>query len=192
MTPEQNIEAILFYRGEPVKRDELGKILKLEESALDEALAKLEVDLSDRGIRLMRVNETVLLGTAPEASELIEQLAKEELSKDIGKAGIETLSTVLYLGPITRSRVDYVRGVNSSFILRNLLVRGLVERITNPDDSRTFLYRPTRDLLAHLGVTRVEELPEYEKTRQALVDFENRATTGNEAVPITSEKENTI
>jgi segregation and condensation protein B len=102
-----------------------------------------------------------MLGTAPEASALIEQLTREELSKDLGKAGLETLSIIVYKSPITRADLDYIRGVNSSFILRNLQIRGLVEKITNPADARSFLYRPTFELLQHLGVTRVEDLPEY-------------------------------
>ncbi len=73
------------------------------------------------------------------------------------------MTIVLYRGPIARSQIDYIRGVNSTFTLRNLLIRGLIERIPNPKDSRGFLYRPTFDLMNHLGITRIENLPEYAK-----------------------------
>ncbi|MBI2099909.1 MAG: SMC-Scp complex subunit ScpB, partial [Candidatus Vogelbacteria bacterium] len=71
------------------------------------------------------------------------------------------LTIVLYKGPLTRAEIDYIRGVNSSFILRHLSIRGLVERIPNPKDARSFLYRPTFDLFQHLGLSKIEELPEY-------------------------------
>ena len=85
--------------------------------------AQLEQDLKGRGLSLVRTDDEVMLGTAKEFSGLIEDLAKEELSRDLGKAGLETLSIVLYLGPITRADIDYIRGVNSQFILRALLIR---------------------------------------------------------------------
>jgi len=113
-----------------------------------------------------------MLGTAPEMGELIEALIKEELSKDLGKAGLETLSIVLYRGPISRSKIDYIRGVSSTFILRNLLVRGLVERVSNPDDQRSFLYKPTFELLSYLGISRIEDLPEYDAVKQELESFQ--------------------
>ena len=81
--------------------------------------------------------------------------------KDLGKAGLETLSIILYRGPATRRDIDYIRGVNSQFILRNLLIRGLVEKIQNPDDQRTFFYKPTFQLLSYLGIGKLEDLPEY-------------------------------
>lgn len=180
MSLEHRIEAILFYRGEPVEFKELEKFLKVKKSELEMALSALEAQLSSRGVRLMRTTDAVMLATAPEASELIQHLIKEELSRDIGKAGIETLAIILYLGPVTRSRIDYIRGVNSSFIVRNLMVRGLVERVPHPEDSRAFNYQPTIELLAHLGVARIEDLPEYEKARAELTAFES---TSEEQAP---------
>jgi segregation and condensation protein B len=173
MPLEQLIEAILFWKAEPVSIRKLAEACGHSEGQIQDALTKLEEALKSRGLVLMRKparttdavqsggDDEVLLGTAPEASELIEKLAKEELSRDLGKAGLETLSIVLYKGPITRAEIDYIRGVNSSFILRNLQIRDLVEKIADPSDARRFLYRPTFNLLQHLGVTKAEELPEY-------------------------------
>jgi segregation and condensation protein B len=78
---------------------------------------------------------------------------------------------VLYKGPITRAEIDYIRGVNSNFILRNLQVRGLVEKIDNPADQRSYLYKPTFQLLEFMGVTRLEDLPEYAGTTDQLASF---------------------
>ncbi|OGG57839.1 hypothetical protein A2853_00505 [Candidatus Kaiserbacteria bacterium RIFCSPHIGHO2_01_FULL_55_17] len=77
------------------------------------------------------------------------------------------------MGPSTRARVDYIRGVNSSSTLRNLLARGLLERAGNPEDAREYLYRPTVETLAHLGITKSGELPEYDTIVRELAAFEH-------------------
>lgn len=171
------IEALLFFKGEPLKRSNIAKLLSALKTDVDEALNILEEKLKERGIRLMVHEDKVHLVTAPEMGETLEKLLKEELQKDLGKAGLETLTIILYRGPVTRTQIDYVRGVNSSYILRHLLVRGLVEKITNPDNARSFLYKPTVDLLGFLGITRVEELPDYARVREEMHHVENEETT---------------
>ncbi len=174
------IESILFFKGEPMKVSKLASIFEVDEDAVQNALQELDAKLTDsrRGIVLVRKDDEVTLGTAPEAGELVEKITKEELSKDLGKAALETLTIVLYKGPISKPEVDYIRGVNSGFILRNLLVRGLVERIPSPKSERSFLYRPSFDLLSHLGISRIEDLPEYdtfyEKIEAALEESEEK------------------
>lgn len=169
---EQKIEAILFWRAEPITKKELGKILSVTEPDLDTALSNLETTLANRGIVLQRKDDEVTLVTSTVAASLIETLTREELSRDLGKAGLETLTIILYRGPITRRGIDYIRGVNSTFIIRNLLIRGLVEKIQNPNDLRGFLYRATFELLSHLGIKAVTELPEYQTIQEEIKAFE--------------------
>jgi segregation and condensation protein B len=165
------LSAILFYQAEPMTIKRLAVLLKCSESDIENALNTTEASLSGTGLRLIRNDNEVTLGTAPEAGTLIEEITKEELSKDLSKAALETLAIVLYKGPITRGEIDYVRGVNSTFILRNLLIRGLVEKIDNPNDQRSFLYKPTFALLEYMGVARVEDLPEHATTLATLAGF---------------------
>lgn len=172
LTLDSKIEAILFFKAEPVSVKKLAQILNVTEQEIEESIVLLEEKFSNRGIGLLYKDGEVMLGTSPDASAIIEGLVKEELSKDLGKAGLETLSIILYRGPVTRSKIDYIRGVSSTFILRNLLVRGLIERVSNPDDQRSFLYRPTFELLSYLGVQKIEDLPEYKETRENLEAFE--------------------
>lgn len=169
---DAQIESILFFKSEPVHVSFLVETLNVSEEKVREALEVLETNLQDRGLRLMRKDDAALLATTPEMGELFEHLIKEELQKDLGKAGLETLTIILYYGPVPRSRIDYIRGVNSTYMLRHLLVRGLIEKIPNPQDSRSYLYRPSFDLLSYLGITTVEELPEYEAVREELRTFE--------------------
>jgi len=165
------LEALLFWKAEPVTIKKLASLLETDIESVSKGLGELEILLKGRGLTLVRNDEEVMLGTAKELSPLIERLTKEELSRDLGKAGLETLSIILYQGPISRADVDYIRGVNSQFIVRNLLIRGLIERQDNPVDARSFLYKPTLALLAHLGVNKVADLPEFEQVRREIESF---------------------
>jgi segregation and condensation protein B len=172
---ESHIEALLFWKGESLSIKKLAELLSKTEEEIQAGLIRLEHTLQGRGIVLVRKDNEVMLGTAPEFSSLIESLTKEELTRDLGKAGLETLSIVLYKGPIKRSGIDYIRGVNSHFILRNLLIRGLVEKIPDPLDQRSFLYKPTFELLSFMGISKIEDLPEYEKTGAEITAFAETA-----------------
>ena len=169
------IEAILFYKGEPVKISFLAQTLKESENNIYEGLEVLEQELVGRGVQLIRNGDEVTLGTTRVMGSLIEELVKEELSKDLGKAGLETLAIVLYRGPVARSEVNYIRGVNSNYILRSLLVRGLIEK-DESSSARSTVYRPTFELLSYMGVSKVEDLPEYENSRKVVETFEAEAT----------------
>ena len=171
MNTSAKIEAILFSKGEPVQITKLAQLIGLSLDDMKSAISALKSELSNRGITLVINDDEVCLGTNPLMAETIAKLTREELDRDLGKAGLETLSIVLYEGPISRAEIDYIRGVNSQFILRNLLIRGLIERIDNPTDARSFLYKPTLDLLAHLGVSEIKDLPEYEKVRGDIQSF---------------------
>ena len=164
----QKIEALLFWKAEPVSFKKLAILLGANEKVIIEGLDELEKSLKGRGITLIRTDDMASLGTSPEASFLIEQLAKDELSGDLSKAALETLSIILYKGPISRSEIDYIRGVNSQFILRNLLVRGLIEKIDNPSDGRGFLYKTSVALLSNLGISKISNLPEYAEVRKEI------------------------
>jgi len=173
MTTDAYLESILFFKGTPVSISFLAKVLGKNEDEIKEALDVLEEKLEDRGLVLNRHQNQVSLGTSPKSSGFVETLIKEDLDKDIGKAGLETLSIVLYRGPISRGEIDYIRGVNSSFILRNLLIRGLVEKVKSTKDQRISMYNPTFKLLSHLGVKNIEEMTQYKEIRQSVENFEN-------------------
>lgn len=173
----QKIEAVLFWKAEPVAIKKLAALLDIDVKSVKAGLIELENNLRGRGVSLVQTDDEVMLGTAKELSPVIEKLTKDELTRDLGKAGLETLSIVLYQGPISRADIDYIRGVNSQFILRALLIRGLVERIDNPSDARSFLYKPTLELFSHLGVAKITDLPEYEGVRK---DIDSFKTTMNE------------
>jgi len=168
MDLEKKIEAILFWKGEPISVNKLADILKVSKDDIAVAVADLSLKLSDRGIVLLARDGELTLGTNVEVSALIENLQKEELNKELSKASLETLSIVLYKNGVSRAEVDYIRGVNSSFILRALSIRGLVEKSIDSKDSRRYIYKPSFDLLSYMGVKSVEELPDYGEVNSSI------------------------
>ncbi len=158
---QKKIESILFWKGEPVKVGKLAEMLGVKEKEVIPAVEALQQSMSDRGLSIIVQDKKVVMTTAPTSSLIIEKLQKEELTKDLSKAALETLSIILYRGPMKRCQIDYIRGVNSQFILRVLLVRGLIEKRSDPKDERAYIYRPTLEMLAHLGLQKLEDLPEF-------------------------------
>jgi segregation and condensation protein B len=165
---ENKIEAVLFFKGEPVTLKKLGEILKVSPGEVLSAISNLKDSLAGRGIVLQENNNEFTLGTAPELSDMIENLQKEELNRDLSKASLETLSIVLYKNGASRAEIDYIRGVNSSFTLRALSVRGLVEKTVDSKDSRRYIYKPSFELLSFMGVKSVSELPEYSEVNNGI------------------------
>lgn len=183
MSITAQLEALLFFRAEPLSVGELAKLLGTDKGAIEEACAELQKNLVGRGVALVRLGNTVELRTAPDAAALVEKLVREELSRELGRAASEVLAIVLYRGQASRRDIDWVRGVNSAFTLRELAARGLVRRVAR--EKRGFVYEPTAELLAHLGVARAEDLPEYERARRELSEAidETQVSTDNTSHP---------
>ncbi len=159
------IEAVLFVHGEPLKVKRLASLTGASEAQVEKALEDLKNSLSDenRGLDLMKSKDEVQLVTTAELTSIVEKLTKEELDTKLTPAALETLSIIAYLGPCTRALIDFIRGVNSAFMLRSLMVRGLVERREDKQKTGGYIYQITFDFLKHMGVSSPEELPEYEK-----------------------------
>jgi segregation and condensation protein B len=189
MSPEQSIIVYLFAKAEPVKHAELFSALSLDAASGQHVLARAAAALDAVGLALVDDGKEVELRTASTAAALVERIRKEEFSRDIGRAGLETLAIVLYRGPVSRSQIDYVRGVNSSHILRALSMRGLIRRVANPKDERAFLYEPTTELLAHLGVASLSGLPEYAEMRQTIDALEKGEPSAEASAPDTTRKD---
>lgn len=173
MTPESSLIAYLFAKGEPVSRKAISAYLKLSEDAVASAINSASLKLQGTGLCLVDDGKEIDLRTDKEAASMVEQMRKEEFSRDLGKAGLETLAILLYKGPSSRSEIDYIRGVNSTYTLRALSMRGLARRIPNPKDERGFVYEPTIELLSHLGVSSVMELPDFDDTKARIAELES-------------------
>ncbi len=164
------VEGLLFYKSAPQKKATVLKLFGISEAELTSAITTLKERLATGALRLIETDTEIELVSAPELAPVIEALRKQELKADIGKAGAETLAIVLYQGPVSRADIDRIRGVNSSFILRNLQIRGLVERQAS-EKGGGYRYAITPSLLAHLGVTHKHELPDFARVADALEKF---------------------
>ncbi len=173
MTLENTIEALLFFKNESVTTSWLSKAVQKSEQEIEEALAVLEAHLRSRGIVLQRNGKEVALKTSPDAATLIETFSKEEMTKELTPSALETLSIIAYRGPLAKKEIDYIRGVNSGFILRNLLIRGLIEK-EEGREGRSIVYKPTLDLLSQLGISSLDQLEEYKEVRAEIDNFKKQ------------------
>lgn len=161
------VESILFVHGEPLGIRRLASISDAPEADVREALAELARDLDGRGLTLIEKDGAWQLGSSPASAPYVEALVKGQFGESLSRAAMETLAVIAYQGPLARADIDYIRGVNSSFTVRALAMRGLIERVDNLKDGHIFLYRVSMDLLKHLGLSRMEDLPRYEELRAA-------------------------
>lgn len=175
MTTLQNqIEALLFSEGGAMQKKRLAQLLGIKFEELAPGIAALRDARAGSGLTVIETDNEVSLAIAADASEVVSAAFERELGKEIGDAGLEVLAILLYRGPSTRAQIDYIRGVNTAWTVRMLAARGLLERTPNPQDAREYLYRPTVELLAHLGVSKGDELPEYAKIASELAAFETQ------------------
>lgn len=170
-----SLEAVLFAAGEPLQKKRLLALLDTNAEGLSDAVNALRITLEGRGLSLIETDSELDLRTSPEAAEKVQKLREGELSRDLGKASLETLALILYKGGATRSEIDWVRGVNSSAAVRVLLLRGLIERKEDANDKRRVRYVATVDALAHLGASTLSELPRYAEFHQALAEHDAKA-----------------
>lgn len=184
------LEALLFIYGEPMALPKIAQTLgiKLEEvSAAAKELGEF-LNTSKSGLVLLTLYDKIQLATRPEFSSLLEKVLKAELNESLTPASLETLSIIAYSAPIARAEIDYIRGVNSSYTLRALSLRGLIERASDPKRGNAYVYSPSFDLLKHIGVDKVENLPEYEKFRALALSIKNPSfAEASEGKPQTNE-----
>ena len=180
------LESLLFISGEPLSLARLEKILKAGKIEIREALDEMLIGFnrSDSGLALIFNEDSVQLTTRAENSEIVKPLIQEELQSNISKAALEVLAIIAYRFPVSRADIDEIRGVDSSYVLRNLLVRGLVERGPHPERANAFIYQPSFLMLKTLGISKVEELPEWQKIH------EEKLTGSEENIEIAGENQN--
>ena len=168
MTLTQKIEGYLFYTGEPAEVKKLAQMFGVVEGLAHEAIRELEQSLVNRGIVLIKNGNEVMLATHPDLGDVIQEIKKQELSDPLSKSALETLTIILYKDGATKPEIDFIRGVNSGFMLRNLMIRGLIEKIPNDQDKRITKYRATFETMRYLGISAITELPNFESFKQEI------------------------
>ncbi|MCK5416556.1 SMC-Scp complex subunit ScpB [Candidatus Parcubacteria bacterium] len=162
---KSQIESLLFVatKSIPVKR--IAFLLKEKDI---KSVRSLLIELSnqykeeERGIRIIQNEDKFQMVSAEENLDIVKKIVKDEVVGELSRPSLETLTIVAYRGNISKIDLNRIRGVNCSLILRNLLLRGLIEAKIDVESDETF-YNVTLDFLRFLGVSSVEELPDYEK-----------------------------
>ena len=156
------LQALLFVASRPLSFKKVGELLHASVEDVRKALGTLrELFQSDEcALQVLEQSETIQLVTKPQFAPLLSSLVRDEVGGELTRPALETLTIIAYRGPIRKGDIDHIRGVNCSLILRNLLLRGLVD----VDESQPLFeraYSISMDFLRHLGIERVEDLPEY-------------------------------
>lgn len=166
------IESLLFVSPKPMTISSLVSFLKKQgEKTTSEEVTSIIEELKSKynslesGIQLVQAADSVQFVSNQEASALVKQFLKEDLTGELTPASLEALTVIAYRGPITKAELEQIRGVNCSLIIRNLLIRGLINVIEEKDKMR-IVYEPTVEFLKYLGLTSVKELPDYERLHQ--------------------------
>src|SRR5688572_16652495 len=157
-----DLEALLFVAERPLSRAELRAVCGIDAETLDGLLGDLEVDLRERGIRLVSVGERVQLATAPESGRLIARYVGADDYR-LSPAALETLAIVAYRQPVTRGVIERIRGVDPDHVVRGLLHRRLISEQGRADTpGRPILYGTGFDFLERFGLTSLDDLPALE------------------------------
>lgn len=163
MTLLSNIESILFVASKPLAAKTIAKVLQKSEYDVIEALENLllKYNRNDSGIHILHENNSYQMATNPENSEVIESFIKNDIVGELTKAQLETLTVISYRGPITRPEIEQIRGVNCAIIIRNLMMRGLVNESQGKTDLMAS-YSLSVEALSHLGIDNSSQLADYE------------------------------
>ncbi len=166
-TPMQLVEALLFAHHVPVQIRKLAKLTELSEDVVRETVSKLQEAYKQRGggIVIVQQDGAVQMTTAPETAEQVAAFLKTDQAGELTRPALETLTIIAYRGPVSKSEIELIRGVNCSLILRNLMIRGLVEE-AGETETGSPIYQVTIDFLKFLGITDIAQLPDYQELNE--------------------------
>ncbi len=167
MSAKPILEAVLFAAGHPLTYEVLAEAAECMTSEVKEILTEMANDYSDhaneRGIQLVMYKDSCQLCTKEEHIDKIRTALGVRSGGNLSRSSMETLAIVAYHQPVTRSYIDSVRGIDSSYSVNNLTDKGLIEvcgRLDAP--GRPSLYRTTDNFLRIFGITSLDELPPIE------------------------------
>ncbi len=167
MSNKSKIESILFVASKPLLTKKIAAVLKISEKEALEVLKNLQQkhNNADSGITVLQNGDEWQMAASADNKTVSENFLKSEVSGELTRPQLETLTVVSYCGPITKPELEQIRGVNCGLILRNLMLRGLVKE--NEDGANLLpAYEVTMDYLRHLGLNSLRELPDYSQLHQ--------------------------
>jgi len=157
------VEGLLFVSGdEGLTLEEISNLTEKEKDEVSLIIKELYNDLNNeqRGIQLEFLGNKFKFTTKSEHKEYYKKLIAEEESSTLSQSALETLAIIAYNGPITRIEIDQIRGVNSSYLIRKLLLKDLIEEVGKSNSAgNPRLYNVTPRFLDYFGLGSINELP---------------------------------
>jgi segregation and condensation protein B len=164
MSLKTKIESLLFISAKPMPVKQLSDLLKTSKEKIQEAGDELVESYKDgqRGVQIIKDGLKYQMVSAPENSAVVREFIKDETTGELTRPSLEALTIIAYRGPISKIDLDRIRGVNCALIIRNLLLRGLIEAKTDSKKKEIY-YTVSFDFIRFLGVSDITKLPDYEK-----------------------------
>ncbi len=159
---KSQIESILFVSSKPLPAKTLAKILNTSVESIHNAAAELMAERADKGVVVLQAGESYQMATNGANALVVKTFLNSDLREKLTDATVEVLAIIVYRQPISKAEIEAIRGVNSQYSLRQLLMRGLIEKNPNPGDARGNLYQITTEFLQHMGMRSARELPDFE------------------------------
>jgi segregation and condensation protein B len=163
MNTPQIVEAVLFASDAPLTPGEIARADKrLDEDQVEEALQMLKAEYEDaqRAFHLTEIAEGYQILTRPEFAPYLERFDNVPRANRLSGPSLETLAIIAYRQPIGRIEIEYIRGVNSSGVIRTLQDRSLIDIVGRGDGlGRPLLYGTTQHVQEHFGFTSLDDLP---------------------------------
>lgn len=156
------IEAILFASGDPVSAERMALVLDSDKDTILALGLELmgEYEAEQRGFRVVRLNDSLQLHSAPEHATAITRALEQRRAPKLSQASLEVLAIVAYFQPVTRAYIEQMRGLDSSYTVSVLAERGLIEPCGHLEAvGRPTLFRTTDLFLRTMGVSALDELP---------------------------------
>lgn len=160
---KSQILSILFVSSKPVTLAELEASLDVELNQIRQAISEISADNHSSGIILLANDNKLQLATNPDNSASVKKFLSLELREKLSDAALETLAVIAYRQPVSKAEIENIRGVNSQYTIRHLLIRGLIEKTGSLADKRVQLYKTTLEFMQQLGLKDMSELPDFEE-----------------------------
>ncbi len=163
MNTPQIVEAVLFASDAPLTADEIARAdERLDEDQVEEALQMLKAEYDDtqRAFHLTEIAEGYQILTRPEFAPYLERFDNVPRPNRLSGPSLETLAIIAYRQPIGRIEIEYIRGVNSSGVIRTLQDRSLIDIVGRGEGlGRPLLYGTTERFQEHFGFASLDDLP---------------------------------
>ena len=163
----KQLEVLLMVTGGPISKRQIASTLGCDITRVEELLEQFIARQTNDIVSLIDDGVTVALAVNPSLVDFVKKARKDETLTPLSRASQETLSIISYAGPIIKTDIDFLRGVNNQYTLRQLTIRGLVREV-KADHRREYVV--TVACLHHMGVQKQQDLPEYEKVRSAIIE----------------------